>query len=301
MKLNLNSVKQPPKVHIFFDLDETLISGPNHWKSAAANAIHSLTNHQIYKNSGGISKPEYVHNFLRWNPEESAKLKKELGGLTGKKFTDEQVFLFKVLRDEIYNKNSNDLKQFDKLIKKTNTNIKNIKPLVKVAVDAYHDQTEKNIQSGVLSANKGAVDAIKELLNLGATVSIATKGYDDKQKRKVNEVLFKSENNLRSKIPVFTTEKKLIWIRKVGEKTPAFYQSLKRKIGAKKTDFLVYIGDRHDSDIIPAKKAGFFTIHIPGRRDKEYLDGIKQSDADILASNIPSAMDELKSKLRVGR
>lgn len=331
----LREQARKPKVHVVFDLDETLITGPEHWKRAAmagvlvmARATNGLT----------IARPKYRAAFEEWKGSASAeKLRAELqAAMTPRKpngeqadaqteITLEEAFLFHVLQAEVYAKNPNDRKQFDHLVARVNPSLKRFemeshggglcschahkgtvrirvnraRELALSATSAYRNMRELNIQQGILRAIPGAPEALSQALEEGLHVAIASMGDQDKQEWKAHRIVL-SQVPGGEAIPVFTTERKLfgIWRLKAGMKTPWFFRGLKRKLGVKKGDLVIMVGDRHDQDITPARKAGFYTVHVPGRRDARFLQYPEKSPAHAFATNLPGAMERVMQRVR---
>ena len=110
--------------------------------------------------------------------------------------------------------------------------------------------------------------------------------------------------------PILTTEPK-IWPFKLRrsslpEKTPNFFAWVKKQLGATENDFVVVVGDREASDIIPAKKHADVTVHVlTGRRnvaaDKQRWakpDAPAKSQADIQARTLKEALPGVLARIR---
>lgn len=314
-----------PRVHLLLDLDETLITGPEHWKKASLAGVLTMA-----RSSNGLrlENPAYIRKFNSWVGWEAEKLREDLSQALGSPVSHEEAFFFHVLRSEIYSKNPNDRKQFDKLVERVAPGLKSVevethggglcachshsgpvkvrvnraRDLAQAAAAAYRHQRDLNVQNGVLAAMPQAPQALSRALAEGMNVAIASVGDRDKQEWKAhNLVLNKVEGS--GKIPVFTTERRFLgWRLKPGVKTPRFLKGLKKKLGVKKGDFVIMVGDRHDSDVVPALKAGFdYVVHVPGRRDEAYRKGKKQSQAHLVANDLSEGMEKIMARVRAFR
>ncbi|MEM4255563.1 MAG: HAD hydrolase-like protein [Candidatus Norongarragalinales archaeon] len=288
-----------PQVHLLFDLDETLITGPEHWKRAAMAGVLTMA-----RKPGGLAirNPDYIRKFNLWVGWNAEALRKELSEVMNSPVNMHEAFLFHVLREEIYRKNPNDRKQFNKLVKLVSpgTGRVQVKSLAEDAARAYRYMRDRNVESGILSAMPQTSRAFQTVFDEGLNVAILSKGDQDKQEWKTQNLVL-PKVRLAKPLPVFTTQRRFLWWRLApGPKTPRAFRNAMKKMGVRKGDLVVSVGDRHSDDIIPAKKAGVhYSVLVPGRRaeDKAFLKNPEGSKADFVAKDLSEAMEKIMERV----
>jgi hypothetical protein len=258
----------------------------------------SLHSYLLPKDFANTDRLRQYRSWLK-TPQSQA-LKSEYEALTNHPPTDQEAFLFHLLESELYPQNPNSPHLYNDLLETIAPSFpeKEATAAVKAGKLAYRQQRDNNVRDGILYPAEGALEQLHQLSTLpGVRMAIASKGLRSKQDWKIKNVLFR-KNPKKLRIPLYTTQKGFAFWKWDGPKDKAFYQRLKEKLGAKPGDLMVMVGDRHDSDILPARTANYWTVHVPGRRDQGYLTGEKQSQADIVSDNLADALTKLGTHIR---
>ncbi len=159
---------------------------------------------------------------------------------TGLDATEEQIY--RGLQRLIKEKGSNYSNHFDLLLKRMG--VKRPARYVAAAVAAYHN-TKSSIQP-----YPEVPKALMELKERGYKLYVATNGDAVKQWDKL----------IRMGIHLFFED--VFVSGEIGEeKSPNFFKKVLSEIKAHPSECIM-VGDREDSDILPAKKAGIYTIRI---------------------------------------
>jgi len=283
---------------LVFDLDETLVSGPEHRQKAALAGIQALT-----KNGLEIRNSELQRLVGVWASRNKGEEQRvQLSEAAKREVSELEAFLFDVMTRQYYDKDPNDLKHYDKLVALAMPKVGRMarKRLVRAAVEAYHAQRDENAREEVLAALPNAPESLDWALENELNVAIASKGFKDRQKWKFEHLLLpKMRSSQVRSIPIYTTDRRLFWWRfNPADKKSNFYRKVLSKMKVRKGDLTIHVGDRHDSDVVEAKKARFdYVIHVPGRRDVAYLTGEKQSQADFVAKDLGKAMDKIAERV----
>ncbi len=314
--------EREPQVHLVFDLDDTLVTSREHWPRAALAGVLTIAHTPGFK----ITSRKYLRKFGEWAAEKTSgeksdaeKLRGELSEMMDSEVSLEEAFLFHVLHSEIYAKDPNDLRQFDKLVKRVNgswtaecevhgvcehhhhepTTVRSsmVKEVAQKAGETYNAVTSLNVQRGILRAMPNAPEFVVESVQHGWNTMVVSKGHYDKQWWKVENLLLPQMGGVT--VPLFTTDRRFFsWRLKPGEKTPRFLEGVKRQMGYRKGDLLVMVGNSHNSDIVPAIKAGFhYTIHVPDAREAHYLDNRGENQAHEIVEDLAAAMEKVRARV----
>lgn len=155
------------------------------------------------------------------------------------------------LNEIIITKGSNHQKHFDFLLKELHIRKEKHAQLVAAAIGAYHD-TKTTIQP--------YPDVQQTLLTLWKKypLYIASDGVAVKQWDKL----------IRMNLAIFF-ERAFISEELKIKKCTGFYKKIAQLVKANEAKCIM-IGDREDKDIVPAKKAGWFTIRIQRKGTKHF-------------------------------
>jgi len=182
---------------------------------------------------------------------------------TGLDATEEQIY--KELHRLIKEKGSNYPNHFDLILKRIG--VKRPARFVAAAVAAYHN-TKSSIQP-----YPEVPKTLMELKERGYKLYVATNGDAVKQWDKL----------IRMGIHLFFED--VFVSGEVGEeKSPNFFRKVLSRIRARPSDCIM-VGDRMDSDIIPARKVGIYTIRIlrgPYSKEKGKADARIRNFSELL-------------------
>ncbi len=281
------------------DLDETLVSGPGHRRSAALAGIRALT-----RNGLEIRNPELTRLFGAWSHRGNGEEQRlALSEEAKREVTPSEAFLFDFLTRQFYDKDPNDLKHYDKLVASAMPGLSFFKrrKLVRAAVQAYHGQRDENARKEVLAALPNAPELLDWALENKINVALASKGFKDRQTWKFEHLLLpKMRSPNGGSIPIYTTDRRIFkWGLNPADKNSKFFRKVLSRMKVRKGDFTIHVGDRHDADVVEPRAARFdFIVHVPGRRDQDYLTGKKESKADVVAGNLSEAMERISEKVK---
>lgn len=278
---------------MLLDLDETLVTTAEHRPKAALAGVLSLARHPAFS----ITSKRYASRLEKWRGTSAASaLAKSLSQIMGFEVKPEEAFLYSVL-DGIYKKNPNDLRQYDKLVKRVSPRNSLGGDLVQRAVTAYRHQRDLNVRDGLLKALPFAKELLEKASSEGLNPAIVSKGFNDKQEWKLQNLLY--EGSTVKDLPMFHTSRRFLWWRlPPGNKTPKTFSRVKKALGVRPEDLTIMLGDRHDQDIIAAQKGGIdYTIHVPGRRDQRFRENPGLSKADVVTPNLEEAWNAILNKV----
>lgn len=284
-------------IHLLLDLDETLITTAGHRPKAALAGVLSLARAPGFE----ITSERYAKRFNEWaETREAEAMRAKLSTVIGHDISRKEAFLYSLL-NELYEKNPNDLRQYDQLIKRVSPRNRQFKDLVSRAVYAYHHQRNLNMRDGLLKAMPFAQELLERASGEGLNIAIVSKGSKDKQQWKLDNLVYPGSSV--KGLPLFHTSRKFLWWKlPPGNKTPGTFAKVKKALGVKKGDLTIMVGDRHDQDVLAAQKGGFdYTIHVPGRRDQRFREDPSLSNANVVAPNLEEAWVAILNKVNAFR
>jgi len=294
------------RIFVLCDLDDTLVLTREHWQKASFAAIRSMVAHGLK-----ITAPESAVFFEEWRASEDGQAAMNAIRNQHGEVRNSEAFLYHVLLNNIYPGNENAHDHYGRLVKLVASDLTPGQKqfLVRAGKTAYDRQKAENVADGTLTAAPHAHEFLEAVKAEGAIPIVVSRGLANKQLDKLFLTgLAKHFAGLPT--PILTTEPK-IWPFKLRrsslpEKTPNFFAWVKKQLGATENDFVVVVGDREASDIVPAKQHADVTVHVlTGRRnvalDKQRWakpDAPAKSQADIQARTLKEALPGVLARIR---